>query len=427
MAKRKRRRRYTGPDLTSASGLSVGDTISIRAGPWDERGNATATLRGAPISLQGAIPGETVNAEIIKVFPERVAARTVNAEVADSDRVTPKCRYFGECSGCQWQHLSYSRQLSMKREIVVNALRHFPETATVPVDPVIGSPMQYGYRNHARFSVGRGDESGVAGFVNADTRRFVRIDECVIMDDQINHTLAKLQGRLHRMTQWSVRVGANSGDQTIQPLLPADIQDVESGRQHYTESICRIDFRVAASSFFQVNSHMIPFMTQTIIDMLEPVGDETLIDLYCGVGTFACLMADKVGRVIGIEESASAIENARRNAMPFGNVELVGARADTVAHELEQRAIRADFVIVDPPRIGCDDATIAALVDMRPAKIVMVSCEPATFAPDLAALCRAGFTLINVQPLDMFPQTKHIEAVALLTREDTQRDVSATD
>ena len=427
MAKRKRRRRYTGPDLTSASGLSVGDTISIRAGTWDERGNATATLSGAPISLQGAIPGETVNAEIIKVFPERVAARTVNAEVADSDRVTPKCRYFGECSGCQWQHLSYSRQLATKREIVVNALRHFPETATVHVEPVIGSPMRYGYRNHARFSVGRGDESGVAGFVNADTRRFVRIDECIIMDDQINQTLAKLQGRLHRMTQWSVRVGANSGDQTIQPLLPADIQDVESGRQHYTESICRIDFRVAASSFFQVNSHMIPFMTQTIIDMLEPVGDETLIDLYCGVGTFACLMADKVGRVIGIEESASAIENARRNAMHFGNVELVGARADTVAHELEQRAIRADFVIVDPPRIGCDDATIAALVDMRPGKIVMVSCEPATFAPDLAALCRAGFTLIKVQPLDMFPQTKHIEAVALLTREETQRDVAATD
>ena len=427
MAKRKRRRRYTGPDLTSASGLSVGDTISIRAGPWDERGNATATLNGAPISLQGAIPGETVNAEIIKVFPERVAARTVNAEVADSDRVTPKCRYFGECSGCQWQHLSYSRQLATKREIVVNALRHFPETATVPVEPAIGSPMQYGYRNHARFSVGRGDESGVAGFVNADTRRFVRIDECTIMDDQINQTLAKLQGRLHRMTQWSVRVGANSGDQTIQPLLPADIQDVESGRQHYTESISGIDFHVAASSFFQVNSHMIPFMTQTIIDMLEPVGDETLIDLYCGVGTFACLMADKVGRVIGIEESASAIENARRNAMPFGNVELVGARADTVALELEQRAIRADFVIVDPPRIGCDDATIAALVDMRPGKIVMVSCEPATFAPDLAALSRAGFTLIKVQPLDMFPQTKHIEAVALLTREDTQRDVSATD
>ncbi len=416
MAKRRRRRRYTGPDLTSASGLAVGDTVSIMAGPWDERGYATSALRGAPISLHGAIPGETVTAIITKVFPERVAATTVDVESPDADRVTPRCRYFGECSGCQWQHVSYPRQLKTKHEIVLNALRQFPETSTAPVEPVIESPMQYGYRNHARFSVGRGDESGVAGFVNADSRRFVRIDECLIMDDQINHTLSKLQGRLHRMTQWSVRVGANSSEQTVQPLLPAHIQDIESGRQHYVESVNGIDFHVAASSFFQVNSHMIPIMAHTIIEMLEPAGDENAIDLYCGVGTFACLLADKVGKVIGIEESASAIENATRNATPFDNVEFVGARAETVAMELKQRSITADFVIVDPPRIGCDDATIAAISDMQPRKIIMVSCEPATLAPDLADLCRAGYTLIKVQPLDMFPQTRHIETVALLAR-----------
>lgn len=423
MAKRNRRRRYAGPDLTSDSGLKAGDTINLQAGRWDERGNATAVLRGAPISIQGAIHGESVKAEVVKVFPERVAAKTVEVEDADDDRVVPKCRYFGECSGCQWQHVSYSRQLETKREIVINALRQFPETTNATVDPAIGSPMQYGYRNHARFTIGRREASGFAGYVNADSRQFVRIDECLIMDDQINAALAKLQGRLHRMTQWSVRVGANSGDQTIQPLLPADIQDVESGRQHYTESINGIDFNVAASSFFQVNSHMIPVMTQTISEMLDPTGDETLIDLYCGVGTFACLLADKVYRVIGIEESASAIKNAKTNAAPFVNVELIGARADTVARELEQRSILADFVIVDPPRIGCDDATIAALSDMQPSKIIMVSCEPKTLARDLAALCRAGFTLIRVQPLDMFPQTKHIEAVALLVREDAQRAV----
>ena len=120
--------------------------------------------------------------------------------------------------------------------------------------------------------------------------------------------------------------------------------------------------------------------------------------------------------MIGIEESASAISNATRNATPFSNVEFVGARADTVATELKQRSITADFVIVDPPRVGCDDATISALSDLQPRKIIMVSCEPATLAPDLAALCRAGFTLIKVQPMDMFPQTRHIETVAMLAR-----------
>ena len=329
----------------------------------------------------------------------------------------PHCRYFGECSGCQWQHVRYERQLEMKRDLVTDALSRYTETAGCEVSPTIASPKQFGYRNHARFSVGRGGESGVSGYVNADSRRFVRVDECAIMDTRINQTLAQLQGRLNQMTQWSVRVGVNSGDATIQPLLPAEIQDIESGRQHYVERIKDIEFTVAASSFFQVNSHMIPVMIETICEMLQPTGDETLIDLYCGVGTFSCLIADRVGKVVGIEESASAVANATRNAAQLANVSFVEDKAEAAAQEMAERGDTADFVIVDPPRIGCDTATLRAVTAFKPRKVVMVSCEPTTFARDLAVLIRGGFKLVRVQPMDMFPHTRHVESVALLSAE----------
>ena len=416
MAKRKRRKRYSGPNLTADSGLAVGDTIEVIASEWDERGNATATYQGALVSVHGAIPGETVEVEVVKVYPERIATRAVAVINGDDDRIVPQCHYFGECSGCQWQHVRYERQLEIKHAIVSDALQQHQETAGATVNPLIGSPKRFGYRNHARFSIGRGEESGISGFVNADTRRFVRIDDCAIMDHRINETIAKLQGRLNRMTQWSVRVGANSGDMTIQPLLPAEILDVESGRQHYTERINELDFNVAASAFFQVNSHMIPIIVGVIVDMLAPSGDETLIDLYCGVGTFSCLLGHAVGRVIGIEESASAIENAKQNSKPLSNVEFIQAKAEVAAHEVAQLQVQPDFVIVDPPRSGCDAQTLATIADFQPRKVIMVSCEPTSLARDLATLSRAGFTLNEVQPLDMFPQTRHVETVALLTQ-----------
>ena len=417
MAKRKSRRRYSGPDLTADTGIAVGDVLRVRAEHWDERGYVTAESTGAPVTVLGAIPGETVQAEVVKVYPERIAARAVSAETPDADRVVPRCRYFGECSGCQWQHVRYERQLEMKRDLVTDALSRYAETSGSEVSPTIASPKQFRYRNHARFSVGRGGESGVSGYVNADSRRFVRVDECAIMDTRINQTLDQLQGRLNKMTQWSVRVGVNSGDATIQPLLPAEIQDIESGRQHYVERINDIEFTVAASSFFQVNSHMIPVMIETICEMLQPKGDETLIDLYCGVGTFSCLIADRVGKVVGIEESASAVATATRNAAQLANVSFVEDKAEAAAQEMAERGDTADFVIVDPPRIGCDTATLRAVTAFKPRKVVMVSCEPTTFARDLAVLIRDGFKLVRVQPMDMFPHTRHVESVALLSAE----------
>ena len=418
MAKRRHRKRYRGPDLTSHLGLDVGDALPLTAGSFSENGAATATYRDAPVTIAGAIPGETVSANVVKVYPDRIAA-TVEDVISSSDhRVKPKCRYVGQCSGCQWQHIDYSHQLEIKREMVVDALSGYETLCCVAVEDTIPSPKQFGYRNHARFSVGRGGDNGVAGFKNADSRRFVRIDECLIMDGRINETLSRLQGRLDRMTQFSVRVGVNTGDTIIQPLLPAEIQDVPSGRQKYAENVRGADFQVAASSFFQVNTDQLVRMIDEIVDKLKLNRDETLVDLYCGVGTFTRLLAPFVKHVIGIEESASAVADAKTNCADVHNVEFIEGKAEYAAAEISKSGREIDVAIVDPPRSGCHPQALDALTALSPRRILMVSCNPSTMARDLDALCNRGFRLVSVRPIDMFPQTRHVESIALLERSD---------
>ena len=414
MAKRKNRKRYQGPDVTTHLDLGVGETLTLDAGEFDERGLATANYQGAPVTISGAIPEESVTASIVKVYRDRIATLVKSVDVASEHRVTPECRYFGACSGCQWQHISYDRQLEIKRSLVESALAPYETLNGIQVDETMPSPTQFRYRNHARFTVGRREENGFAGYMNADSRRFVRIDECMIMDDRINETLSQLQGRLQRMTQFSIRVGANTGDTIVQPLLPAEIQDVPSGRQKYVEEVNGAEFQVAASSFFQVNTAQLSAIVAEIVSMLELDGSDTLVDLYCGVGTFARLLSPFVTRVIGIEESASAVEDARFNCSDVANVEFIEAKAEQAAADLSASGLKIDVAIVDPPRKGCHPEALDALKTLSPRRIMMVSCNPITMARDLDALCQSGFKLVSVRPVDMFPQTKHVETLAQL-------------
>ena len=250
--------------------------------------------------------------------------------------------------------------------------------------------------------------------MNADTRRFVRIDHCLIMDERINETLAQLQSRLDRMTQFSIRVGANTGDMIIQPLLPEEIKDVPSGRQKYVEKVRDATFQVAASSFFQVNTEQLSAVVDEIVELLNLDGDDTLVDLYCGVGTFARLLAPYVREVIGIEESASAVADARVNCSDVDNVYFIEAKAEKAAVELSESGRTVDVAIIDPPRIGCAPQALEALRKLSPRRLMMVSCTPTTLARDLDALCQSGFKLLSVRPVDMFPQTRHVETLALL-------------
>ncbi|MBI3967276.1 MAG: 23S rRNA (uracil(1939)-C(5))-methyltransferase RlmD [Chloroflexi bacterium] len=186
-----------------------------------------------------------------------------------------------------------------------------------------------------------------------------------------------------------------------------------TGQAHYEEALLGRRFRVSAASFFQVNTLQAEQLVQTVADKLELRGDETLVDLYCGVGTFALLLAGRVRRVVGIEESPAALKDARVNAEGVSNVEFIVGKAEEVFPSLKAEGI--DAVVVDPPRAGLRPPVIEALIRLRPRKIAYVSCEPSTLARDLRLLVDGGFTLTGVQPVDMFPQTYHIECVSILT------------
>ena len=375
-------------------------------------GDTWAQFEGETINVFGGIPGEEVVAWIVRYRRRRVnrISAIVTEVIAPSPhRVAPPCPYFGPCSGCQWQHIDYSHQLQLKRESVAHQLRRYPDLQGVAVAPTVAAQRQFNYRNHARFTVRR---EGTLGFSNRITRRFVQVDECMLMAPWINGALGKLQGRCGETTQLSIRYGENTGEWLIQPTLQTDEVPLPTGQTHFRETVSGHTFRIASPSFFQVNTEQAERLTELVRERLELGERDVLVDAYAGVGTFAALMAPFAGRVMAIEESAAAVKDAAINTLGIDNLEFLEGRTEDVLAGMEERP---DAVILDPPRAGCHPSALEALSRLGPPRIVYVSCDPETLGRDLDVLARGGYAVESVEPVDMFPQTYHVECVATLS------------
>ena len=388
----------------------AGERLRLSLEGWGRLGEALAFHEGREVLVLGGIPREEVVAEVIKGRGEYIAAQVVEVLTPSPHRTAPPCPYVGTCTGCQWQHVAYEHQLDIKRQMVMDALVGAGGFESSPVRPTVAAMEQYGYRNHARFTVGR--RKGEPGFVNRVSRRFVAIDSCLIMHPWINEALAKLRGRCAETSQLSLRYGVNTGDFLVQPALKSPDVDLPTGQKHYRESLGGREFHIAASSFFQVNTSQAERMAELVRDGLQLSGEELLVDAYAGVGTFAILLAPYAKEVIAIEESASAVRDALLNAAGLVGVRVLQGKAEEVLAQMEERP---DGVILDPPRTGCHRITLDAVARLAPRRVVYVSCDPDTLARDLRILCQAGFDLDWVQPIDMFPQTHHVECVAALS------------
>ncbi len=387
-------------------------TLTLRA--LGRHGEALAeTDDGKPVFVFGGIPGETVTAEVVATRRGYVAARVTDVADPSPHRVEPACRYFGVCTGCQWQHVAYERQLEMKREALADALHRVGGLDVEPL-PTLPSPDTLGYRNHARFTVSK--QGGRLGYVHKERRRHVEVEECLLMAPWINHALASLQGHVAETTQLSLRYGVHTGDYLLQPTFQEMDVPLASGQKHYQEALLGHRFRVSSPSFFQVNTRQAEQMAELVMGELRLDGSQTVVDAYAGVATFAVLMADRARRIIAVEESKSAVADARVNVEGIPNVELRQARTEDVLSELAAEGV--DAVLLDPPRAGCMPGTLDALLDVPPERVVYVSCDPETLARDLAVLAAGPFRIEQVRPVDMFPQTYHVEAVATLVRDD---------
>ena len=363
---------------------------------------------GKALMAAFAAPGELVEVEVERIHKDYVEGVVTNVLEPSRSRVEPKCSLFGDCGGCQLQHLEYPAQLAAKEGVVREQLARIGGLPDATVNPVVGAEDPWGYRNHMRFSTGR--KFGDAGFIHRRGRRLLKVTKCPIADPWVNEVLPQLQGHARGVHQIQLRRNAATGSTLVAPAL--EVLPEESGQEHYVEELAGRRFRVSASSFFQVNSAQAEKLVQLVASELPKQG-RLLIDAYAGVGTFAAIFAERFERIIAIEESPSALRDAEVNLAGIENVEFRRAKVEELLPELAEEP---DVVLLDPPRVGCAPEVLEALVAFAPPTIVYVSCNPTTLARDLRRLTDAGYQLERVTPIDMFPQTAHIECVSRLTR-----------
>jgi 23S rRNA (uracil1939-C5)-methyltransferase len=360
-------------------------------------GDALGRVEGKAIFVRGGIAGEVVRAEIVEDRGRFARARVIEVVEPSPDRVQPRCPHFGfeetSCGGCAWQHMAYAAQLRYKTEIVREQFRRLGRISEAPVRDILPSPDVWAYRNHAQFSV---TPDGRLGFQAAGSNTVVPVDVCHIVQPPIMEWL-KSAGRAH----------AQAGVKRVDVRFPEPHSTIPTYR------VKAAPFHVSAGSFFQVNTSLIETLVDLVLAHLDLKGGETVLDGYCGVGLFARFVAPVAGQVIGIESSPSAVADARKNLASFGHVELREGRVESVLATLAEPV---DAAVFDPPRAGCGPEVIREIVACNIKRLVYVSCDPSTLARDARQLLDVGYALTDVQPLDMFPHTLHIETISTWVR-----------
>lgn len=378
---------------------------------FQDDGSCNAEYQGNELKVFGGLPSEIVNVEVLREYDNKLICFVIKVIKAHSSRVEPQCKYFLSCTGCQLQHISYDKQLDLKKEIVLKTLKGVSGFSDQLMEEVQSSPQTYNYRNHGRFTVAKSHKfRGNFGFINRWTKKLIEIEECKIMNNKINRILLSLKGYMSGHSQFSVRVGINSDDYLIQPKINSDSEKFESGQQHYFELINGVEHRISSPSFFQVNTYQAERLGQIIKNNLNLNGSEVLIDAFSGVGTFSILLSKYVKKIYGIESSYSSIQDAQHNSRSFNNIEFVQSEVEFLSKEMFDKV---DVVILDPSRKGVDSKVINWILGLKPRDLVYVSCEIKSLRRDLDKLTNE-YEIRKVIPVDMFPHTKHLECLVIL-------------
>lgn len=408
------------------------DTITFQLTTMAHGGDALGRHEGKVIFVPYALPDEVVRVEITNDKGHYAFGRLVEVLEPSPDRVEPTCPYFGQegCGGCQWQHIDYQAQVRLKARIVADQLERIGKIEEPPMQPPLAAPSAWSYRNHAQFHPAPGAN---LGFQKATGDEVMAIDRCPILHPLLADLYAILDlTDLPGLVRLVMRAGTATGDRLIAfemeedrpPALETDepvscvLMLSEGGHanligdNYITEQVAEHTYRISASSFFQFNTSQAAELVPLVLDYLDLQGDETILDAYCGVGLFTTHLAEQAGLVIGVESAPAAVDDLLENTTEVDNVEIIEGAVEDVLPDV---SVSLDAAVVDPPRGGLDRFALDALVDRGPSRIVYVSCDPATLGRDAKRLMRDGYRLIEVQPVDMFPQTYHIESVALFT------------
>jgi 23S rRNA (uracil1939-C5)-methyltransferase len=412
----------------------MSQTFELELTAMAHGGSALGRHEGRVIFVPYTIPGETVRVEMVEARTRWGRGHLLEVLVPSPHRVEPPCPYFGldKCGGCHFQQIDYEAQAEYKREVVIDQLARLGGLHDANVQEIIGAAEPWAYRNHAQFST---TPEGQLGFLTADTHHVVPVEECLILDpllDELREALDMEWPQLHRL---SLRCGSATGDRmAIFELNEYEDFDIEvdfpvscvilladgeavvlMGNAYLEEQVAGRNYRISANSFFQVNTAGAEALVALVHESLAPTSSDTLLDLYCGVGLFGLSLADQVGRVLGVEADPSAAADFRHNARGMDHVELIEGKAQSVLPRIKEPV---DLLLLDPPRSGAGQGIINQIAHLKPRRIAYVSCDPATLARDARHLAESGFLLQEVQPVDLFPQTYHVEAVALFAEQE---------
>ena len=434
---------------------------------YTAEGQGVAHVQGCAVFLPNAIAGERVRLRIEKAQKTWAAGKIVEILEKSPHRVNRECPVAKLCGGCDFWHMDYAEETRLKAERVKTCLNRLAGEALTEV-PILAAPDCHGYRNKAQYPVAAKKGRAYAGFFRAGTHDVVENRRCLILPEETDavkdavmdyvnqfrvsvynessHTgllrhiyvrrgavskqilvclvcngeklpkVDALLSRLQRIPGFTTLVlsvntkkgNAVLGDKFVTLYGPGYIED----------TLCGLNFRLSPRSFYQVNHHQAQRLYETAISLAGIAKEDTVLDLYCGVGTITLAMASAAGKVIGVEVIPQAVEDARDNAHRNGieNAEFFCGDAGQAALELEKNGVRPDVVVVDPPRKGLNADTIEALSRMAPRRIVYVSCDPATLARDVAMLKQRGYALQSATAADLFPRCAHVETVVLMSR-----------
>lgn len=397
--------------------MKPGDQIELKIDHVAFGGDGVGRFQQQVVFVPFTVDGDEVRILITDVRKRFVRGRLEKLLKPSPNRIEPRCRYYARCGGCQYQHIRYDHGLQLKGQQVVDAFVRIGKVALPPSTPVIPSPGVFQYRGKADYHVRVSpNEPPVIGFMDVSNKRIIDIDRCEIVDETINEACLAFRrdlgsGRINtpwdRQTIWSADADGEKADVVTDFRRPRFVTRTVKGQ----------NLTAPYRGFFQVNRFLVSRLVDDVVKTSALNGRETVLDVYCGSGLFSLFLAPRASQIYGIEMDGEAVHCARENHRRAGLTNAVFIRGDAtgILHaDFIGRKRRVDVLILDPPRQGCDPALLSGLVELKPTRIVYISCNPATQARDIRLLLDQGLILKSLKPYDMFPQTAHIEVVAVL-------------
>ncbi|GGI42294.1 23S rRNA (uracil(1939)-C(5))-methyltransferase RlmD [Mammaliicoccus stepanovicii] len=450
--------------------VNKNETYTGQVIDFTHEGHGVVKFDRFPIFVPNAIKDETIEFKVIKVKKQFAIGKLLTIKEKSQDRIEAPCEYYKECGGCQLQHLSYTAQLEMKKEQVVNLFQrksHFEDTV---INNTIGMENPWHYRNKSQIPVQKNRQGEIElGFYRQRSHTLVDINHCMIQDKKHDQIMNKLRTMLEQLNMNIYNEQKHKGELrhiilrsgyytedtmiifvtntkqlshknkiidyitnefenvvSIKHNINQEKSNVIMGKTSYTiygkdtieDQLAEYQFKISDTSFYQINPQQTEKLYNKALEYAQLDGEQTVIDAYCGIGTIGTYMSQKAKHVYGVEIVEEAIKNAEENAKinHVENATWEAGKAEDIILKWKKEGIKPEVVMVDPPRKGCDQTFIETLIELSPKRIVYISCNPATQVRDVEILKEAGYNLKEITPVDMFPHTTHVETVALIEK-----------